>query len=97
MSEITRCMICHRPLTDETSVRMGVGSDCRAKMVRRGWSFPKPRFKVQDGHSVLIGFTGKVEVPEGERSPAIEKLARKIEERMKGNDHNEHTGKNSNG
>jgi len=88
MTNITRCMICHRPLTDETSVRMGVGSDCRAKLVRRGWKFPKPRFTVRDGHSLLIGFTGKVEIPEEETSPATTSLAQRIEERMKGNDPN---------
>lgn len=80
----TRCMICHRPLKDETSVRMGVGSDCRAKMVRSGWKFPKPRFKVQHGHSILMGFTGAVEPPKGEVSLTTKKLARQIEERMKG-------------
>lgn len=90
MSEITRCMICHRPLTDDTSVRMGVGSDCRARMIRSGWTFPKPRFKIDNGHSILIGFTGKVEAPEGESSPATQSLTRKIEERMKGNDRNKH-------
>lgn len=93
MNDITRCMICHRPLTDETSVRMGVGSDCRAKMVRNGWKFPKPRFKVRDGHSVLIGFTGKVEAPVGHFSPEkTEEIIRKIEKRLKGksDDHNQH-------
>jgi len=90
MSDVTRCMICHRPLTDETSVRMGVGSDCRAKMVRNGWSFPKPRFRVEQGHSVLIGFTGKVEPPEGEKSPVTESIIRKIDERLKRHDPNKH-------
>lgn len=90
-SDITRCMICHRPLTDETSVRMGVGSDCRAKMIRTGWKFPKPRFKIDNGHSLLIGFTGRVEAPEGDMSPQkTQEIIRKIEERLKGNDHNKH-------
>lgn len=94
---MTRCMICHRPLTDETSVRMGVGSDCRAKMIRSGWKFPKPRFKINHGHSVLIGFTGTVEPPEGKVTPETKSLICKIEERLKGNDHNEHQRENPTG
>lgn len=57
------CSKCHRPLTDPYSIAVGMGPECRGGLSKKGWKFPKPRYKVRGGRVVLIGMTGKVEPP----------------------------------
>ncbi len=54
----TRCAICRRLLKDPVSVAYGIGPECRGGLVRRGWKFPKPHWKMQKGKAVLSGFAG---------------------------------------
>lgn len=67
------CQRCHRPLTDPFSIAVGYGPECRGGMSRRGWKFPKPRYRVLHGHVVLEAIVGKVEAPVGD----VEKKAQK--------------------
>lgn len=57
------CSRCKRPLKDPVSIAIGMGPECRGALSRKGWKFPKPRWKVQGGRPVLIGVIGKVEPP----------------------------------
>lgn len=58
-----RCSECHRLLNDPLSVLLGVGPECRGKMVKSGWKFPKPKWKVENGRTVLVGVVGTVQPP----------------------------------
>jgi hypothetical protein len=58
-----RCSKCHRALTDPFSIAVGMGPECRGGLQRKGWKFPKPKFKVIGGRVVLVGMVGKVEPP----------------------------------
>ncbi len=60
---VTHCSVCHRLLTDPASIVMGIGPECRGKLAKRGWKFPKPRYQVRHGRVELVGMTGKVEKP----------------------------------
>lgn len=81
---MTRCVVCHRPLTDLVSIRLRIGPDCRGRMVKRGWRFPIPRWKAQGGQVTLIGLRGRIEPPVGDVSKETERiikaLTRKTEE-----------------
>jgi len=57
------CTRCGRPLKDPVSIALGMGPDCRGDLSSKGWKFPKPKWKVQGGRTVLVGFEGKVEPP----------------------------------
>lgn len=57
------CSRCKRPLKDPVSIAIGMGPECRGALSRKGWKFPKPRWKVQGGHPVLVGMIGKIEKP----------------------------------
>lgn len=57
------CSRCKRPLKDPLSVAIGMGPECRGALQRKGWKFPKPKWKVQGGKTVLLGVTGKIEPP----------------------------------
>jgi len=57
------CSRCKRPLKDPVSIAIGMGPDCRGALSRKGWKFPKPRWKVQGGRPVLVGMIGKIEKP----------------------------------
>jgi hypothetical protein len=67
---VTHCAICHRLLTDAASVRIGIGPECRSKLVKRGWKFPKPQWRVRNGHVELVGMVGKLERPKEENAEA---------------------------
>jgi hypothetical protein len=62
----TRCSVCHRRLTDPASVAMGIGPECRGKMVKRGWKFPRPVYRVRRGKVELVRLVGNVTPPKDE-------------------------------
>ncbi len=57
------CSRCKRPMKDPVSIAIGMGPECRGALSRKGWMFPKRKWKVQGGRAVLIGLDGKVEQP----------------------------------
>ena len=57
------CSRCKRPLKDPLSIAIGMGPECRGALSRKGWKFPRPKWKVQGGKTVLLGVTGKIEPP----------------------------------
>lgn len=57
------CSRCGRPLTDPFSIAVGMGPECRGGLSKKGWKFPKPRYRVRRGRVVLVGMIGKVEPP----------------------------------
>lgn len=62
------CSKCHRALTDPFSVAVGMGPECRGGLAKKGWKFPKPKYRVKHGRVILIGMSGKVEPPVGDLS-----------------------------
>lgn len=60
-----RCSECHRPLKDPYSIAIGIGPECRGRMIKGGWKMPKPKWNVEGGRTVFAGVTGKVEPPAG--------------------------------
>ena len=80
-----QCSRCGRPLTDPYSVAVGMGPECRGGLQKKGWKFPKPKFRVHQGRVVFDGVVGKVE------RPAVEGRMRKEEGRTQkaGDDENE--------
>jgi hypothetical protein len=40
-----------------------MGPECRGGLSKKGWKFPKPRYKVSHGRVVMVGMTGKIEPP----------------------------------
>lgn len=58
-----QCSRCHRALTDPFSIAIGMGPECRGGMSRKGWKFPKPKYRVSHGRVIFIGMDGKVEPP----------------------------------
>lgn len=63
MTKSPVCSRCHRPLKDPLSIALGMGPDCRGALSRKGWTFPKPKWKVQGGRAVFLGVDGKVQPP----------------------------------
>ena len=63
------CSHCGRRLTDPFSIAIGMGPECRGKLSKKGWSFPKPRYQVRGGRVELVGMTGKLERPVGDLTP----------------------------
>ncbi len=57
------CTKCGRALTDPFSIAIGMGPECRGRLSKKGWRFPKPRFRVHQGRVVLVGMVGKMEPP----------------------------------
>ena len=58
-----QCSKCGRPLTDPFSVAVGMGPECRGRLSKKGWKFPKPVYRVRNGHVDLVRMVGKVEPP----------------------------------
>lgn len=58
-----RCTECHRLLKDPYSILLGIGPECRGRRIKSGWKFPKPKWKVDGGRTVLVGVVGKIEPP----------------------------------
>lgn len=62
-----RCSECHRLLKDPFSIALGIGPECRGRMIKSGWKLPKPRWKVDNGRTILVGVVGKIEPPKEEK------------------------------
>lgn len=63
MARTPKCTRCGRALKDPLSIAIGMGPECRGELSRKGWKFPKPKWKVRGGRSVLVGVSGKIEPP----------------------------------
>ena len=61
-----KCTRCHRRLTDEFSIAIGLGPECRGRMIKRGWRMPRGKWEVRNGRTVLVGVIGKMEPPKAE-------------------------------
>lgn len=84
-----RCVKCGKPLKDPLSIAVGMGPDCRGSLSRRGWKFPKPRWKVQGSRTTLVSTSGRIEPPPiGDLTKSDRELLKRLE-RMS-NDHDEH-------
>ncbi len=57
------CSKCGRALSDPFSIAVGMGPECRGGLSKKGWKFPKPKYKVRNGRVELVGMIGKVEEP----------------------------------
>ena len=76
------CSRCGRALKDPFSIAVGMGPECRGGLSKKGWKFPKPKWKVQGGRAVLVGVIGKiVEPPVGDvtRDEKVDIRKRKTE------------------
>lgn len=60
------CQKCGRALTDPFSIAVGMGPECRGGLSKKGWKFPKPKYKVSHGRVELVGMVGKIEPPIGD-------------------------------
>lgn len=58
-----RCKRCGRALRDPFSVAIGMGPECRGGLSKKGWKFPKPKYRALHGHVTLVGIEGKVVEP----------------------------------
>ena len=58
-----RCSRCGRPLTDPYSIAVGMGPECRGGARKKGWKFPKAKWRVSRGRVIFDGLDGKVEPP----------------------------------
>ena len=58
-----RCSRCHRPLTDPFSVALGMGPECRGALSKKGWTFPKPNYRISRGRVEYLGMTGRIQEP----------------------------------
>ncbi len=59
----SRCSRCHRILKDPFSIAIGMGPECRGALGQKGWTFPRPKWKVTGGRTVLVGVVGEIEPP----------------------------------
>ena len=57
------CSRCKRPLKDPVSIAIGMGPECRGGLSRKGWKFPKPKWRTRNGRVELVGMVGKIEPP----------------------------------
>lgn len=76
------CSRCHRALTDPFSIAVGMGPECRGGLQKKGWKFPKPKYKVKNGRVTMIGMSGKVEAPIGDLTARSKELERNIGDLM---------------
>lgn len=58
-----KCMKCGKPLKDPFSIALGMGPECRGRLKKRGWKFPKPKWRVRSGRVEYLGMTGKIVEP----------------------------------
>ena len=63
MNNQPRCSRCHRKLTDAFSIAVGMGPECRGALTKKGWRFPKPKYRVSHGRVVFMGMIGKIAPP----------------------------------
>jgi len=59
----SRCSKCGRALKDPFSIAIGMGPECRGSLSKKGWKFPKPKWRVSHGRVELVGMTGKIVEP----------------------------------
>lgn len=57
------CSRCGKPLTDPYSIAVGMGPECRGGAKKKGWKFPKPKWRVSHGRVIFEGLAGQVEPP----------------------------------
>jgi hypothetical protein len=67
-----QCSKCGRALKDPFSIAIGMGPECRGSLSKKGWKFPKPKWRVRAGHVELIGMTGKIVEPPTVNTEAIQ-------------------------
>lgn len=80
-----QCSKCGRALKDPFSIAIGMGPECRGALSKKGWKFPKPKWRVANGHVQLIGMTGKIV------EPPVGDLTQKAKGRkQRKHDHNKH-------
>lgn len=58
-----RCCKCGRALTDPFSIAVGMGPECRGRLSKRGWRFPKPQYRIRHGRVELVRMVGKIVEP----------------------------------
>lgn len=75
-----QCSKCHRVLTDPFSIAVGMGPECRGGLSKKGWKFPKPKYKVKNGRVTLLGLVGNIERPpvHVESAEAMEKKKTRV-------------------
>jgi hypothetical protein len=54
-----------------------MGPECRGGLSKKGWKFPKPKYRVRGGRVVLVGMTGKVIEPPAVNTEALPNKNRK--------------------
>ena len=82
-----RCGICHRHLSDPASIAMGIGPECRSKLVKCGWHYRKPQFRVHKSKVELVSVSQMVPPPIGKvpmDMKHIDRQAREWLERKQG-------------
>ena len=80
-----RCGICHRRLTDPASIAMGIGPECRLKLVKCGWRTRKPVYQVRRGKVELVSVTGRfVPPPVASVPPELRQVDRAAREFLEG-------------
>jgi hypothetical protein len=84
-----QCSKCGRALKDPFSIAIGMGPECRGSLSKKGWKFPKPKWRVRAGRVELVGMTGKIVEP-----PTVNTVAKDEGRRMK-DDHNKRKSKNT--
>lgn len=78
-----RCGICHRRLTDPASIAMGIGPECRSKLVKCGWHYRKPQYKVHHGKVELVSVSTLVPPSTGKVSNEFKRIDRLAREMLK--------------
>lgn len=58
-----QCSKCGRALKDPFSIAIGMGPECRGSLSKKGWKFPKPKWRVRAGRVELVGMVGKIVEP----------------------------------
>jgi len=49
------CKRCGRKLTDPYSISIGMGPECRGKLIKAGAHLPKPVYRVRNGRVEFVG------------------------------------------
>ena len=82
---VTHCSVCHRLLTDPASIAVGIGPECRSKLIKCGWRMRKPTYQVRHGKVELVSVTGRFVAPPPKQVPTefrqVDRAAREFLER----------------
>lgn len=57
------CSKCGRKLTDPYSIAVGMGPECRGGAIKKGATFPKPRYRVSHGKVEFLGLAPAEPLP----------------------------------